>query len=76
MAEAVVGTTTTAKEAGASLTMRRAAAAAPEINECLLRVVEEISPLHSSLNRPHVGTLQMHFKKISDARKRFTTKTL
>ena len=53
-----------------------AAAAAPEINECVWRVVEEISPLLLSLKRSHVGTLQRRFKKISNAWERFTTKNI
>ena len=53
-----------------------AAAAAPEINKCVWRVVEEVSPLLLSLNRSHVGTLQRRFKKISNAWKRFMTKNV
>jgi len=44
--------------------------------QCVWRMVEEVSPLLSSLNRSHVGTLQRRFKKISDAWKRFTTKNI
>ena len=53
-----------------------AVAVAPEINECVWRVVEEVSPLLLTLNRSHVGTLQRRFKKISDAWKRFMTKNI
>ena len=42
-----------------------------------MRVVEEVSPLvlssDSLRTRSHVGTLQRHIKKISDAWKRFMT---